>query len=621
MSRTVYLLLLLLAQWLAQSSCSAPPDPVEPADDANERMLQLAEHHAARVLAIAPEWASQLGAADTLAGTGYNRRLTRFDSAGRAQQIALIESLQAELLSVDRAALDGTAAVTWDILRNAYDLAVRDNRLNTGLPSWLGVAPPYVIDQLFGPHIDLPRTLITAHRIRTRDDAEAFLARLAGIDRALDDVVLALQEDADRGVIPPRFALAGIAASAARFPTDRADEHPIARAFAAKLDAVDALEPTQRKTLQQRAQTLLKQRVFPAYTRLGDAATALTARSPAGAGIWRLPEGAKIYQIALEAYGAGNRSAEAVHQLGLSEVARIHKEMDVILKRLGYREGSIANRLRALSRAPGMQIEDSAAGRAEIIETMNGYVADVLALAPQWFGTLPDATIEVKRIPVYEQDAASGAYYLAPSLDGTRPGAMMINLKDTADWPRYTLPSLVYHEAVPGHHFQVSIKQSIPNMPTLRNMMFFSEFGEGWALYAEALAQEMGLYDDDPYGDLGRLRAEVYRATRLVVDTGLHHKRWSRERAIDWMIEATGETRPAVTREIERYAVWPGQATSYKLGMIKFQELRAQAEVALGSRFSISAFHDQVLAAGSMPMPVLEARVNAWIAAQLRPAP
>ncbi len=251
--------------------------------------------------------------------------------------------------------------------------------------------------------------------------------------------------------------------------------------------------------------------------------------------------------------------------------------------------------------------------KEELLASLRGQVDQINALAPDWFGTLPPQAVEVRRIPVYEQDSAPGGYYTSPSLDGTRPGIYWINLKDTSDWPRYTLKTLTYHEAVPGHHFQIALQQDVEDMPLLRNMMFYSEYGEGWALYAEKVADEMGMYEGDPLGQLGRLQSELFRAGRLVVDTGLHDKRWTREEAIDWMVKHTGETRAAVTREVERYSVWPGQATSYKLGQLKILELRARAEEALGDDFDIRAFHDAVLLDGSMPLPVLEARIDEWI--------
>ena len=238
----------------------------------------------------------------------------------------------------------------------------------------------------------------------------------------------------------------------------------------------------------------------------------------------------------------------------------------------------------------------------------------VTELLPSILKTLPKAPVEVRRIPEYEQDGSAGGYYTPPSLDGSRPGIYWINLKNTEDSPRFTLPTLTYHEASPGHHLQVAIAQEISDMPMLRNMIWFSSYGEGWALYAEVLAKEMGMYDDDPMGDLGRLQSELFRAARLVVDTGLHHKQWSREKAIDYMHATIGGSRAEVTREVERYSVWPGQACSYKLGQLKILELREQAKQALGEDFNLAEFNDQVLAHGSITLSVLVNKIETWIA-------
>jgi uncharacterized protein (DUF885 family) len=577
----------------------------------------MSESHAGELLSRAPEWATQISAAERIAGQGYQGKLSRYDQPSLAGERLLIERLRDELHSFKRRHLTGDAALTYDILDNAYSLAERSNQFGTGLPAWLSLAPPYVINQLSGPHISLPRLLINQHKISDVKDARAFLNRLGDIERVLDEIIVALGVDARQGVVPPAFVLDGVFRSTQKFRAASPEYHPIARAFSDQLDALDSpLE--ERDWLVDRVQALLRDEVYPAYERLGQAVRALRAETRAGAGVWRLPNGAERYRLALEAYGANGRSADQVHQLGLDEVARIHAEMAPLLNDLGYAEGSIGERLQKLSTAPSMQFENTSEGRQEIIDTIRDYLGKALDAAPQWFARVPTQPVTVRPIPSYEQDVSSLAYYLAPAPDGSRPGFLMINLKDTADWPRYTLRSITHHEAVPGHHFQASLKQAAQSDSTIRTMMFFSEFGEGWALYAEALAKEMGLYKNDPLGDLGRLRAEVYRATRLVVDTGLHHKRWTRREAIDWMVAATGEARPAVAREIERYAVLPGQATSYKLGMINFQRLRRDAEEALGQQFSISAFHDLVLSAGSMPMPVLEQRVKEWIATQQR---
>jgi uncharacterized protein (DUF885 family) len=320
--------------------------------------------------------------------------------------------------------------------------------------------------------------------------------------------------------------------------------------------------------------------------------------------------------MALNSYGGGGMSGEEIHELGLAEVARITAAMDAILKAQGLAQGSVAKRFEEIAARPGMVYPNTDEAKEQLLGELNAQVAGVMAKAPEWFGAIPETAVEVRRIPVYEQNTSPGGYYTGPTLDGSRPGIYWINLKDTADWPKHTLKTLTYHEAVPGHHFQISLQRAIDDLPLIRNMMGYSEFSEGWALYAEQVAAEMGMYENDPLGDLGRLQSELFRAARLVVDSGLHAKQWTREQAIDYMVDVTGDTRASVTREIERYAVWPGQACSYKLGMIRINKLRDKARAELGDKFDIREFHDEILLTGSMPLPVLERKINQWIAAK-----
>jgi uncharacterized protein (DUF885 family) len=286
--------------------------------------------------------------------------------------------------------------------------------------------------------------------------------------------------------------------------------------------------------------------------------------------------------------------------------------MDALLRAQGYTDGTVGERMIALSREPRFAYPNTEAGRAEILADIQTQLAGVRAVLPTWFGTLPRFDVEVRAVPAFSQDSAPGGYYDGPAPDGSRPGIYWINLRDTAMWPRYAVATLTYHEAIPGHHMQVAIAID-QQVPFLAKSFFSNPSGEGWALYAEALAAEMGLYADDPFGDLGRLQAEMHRAVRLVVDTGMHAMKWSREQAIDYMLDKEGAERSYVESEIERYAVWPGQALGYKLGMLKLQALRREAEAAHGEDFDIRAFHDRLLRVSSSALPVIEQDLRAWI--------
>lgn len=596
------------------------------AEDPSAAFLAMADRQAKAFLATAPEAATELGLGDDIAGAGYLSRLGRYGFDAHQSARAMNERFLQELKMHDRAKLSGVAATTYDVLRNAYEIAARRNQFSFGGASPFGAGSPnsgdawaltpYFMTQLTGPHLALPRMLMTQHPVASKSGGETYVARLKDLPRALDEAASTVAADAAVGVLPPRFAIEGIIRNLEGFTSGDAAAHPLVKTLSDKLTAA-GVPADDRAILVADATEAVTGGVYPAYARLAAQYRTLLPQTNDDAGVWRLgAEGEAWYQLALTAYGAGAKTGDDVHEIGLSEVARITAEMDGLLRSIGLAEGTVGERMFALSSRPDNLFPNTDEGREALLALLRKQVADILAIAPRWFGRLPDYAVEVRRIPVHEQDSSPGGYYTGPSLDGSRPGVYWINLKDNGDNPIHSLKTLTYHEAVPGHHFQTAYQRSIEGMPLLRTMLGYSEYAEGWALYAEALAAEMGMYKDDPAGDLGRLQAELFRAARLVVDTGLHHKRWSREQAIAYMAGATGETPESVTREIERYAVVPGQACAYKLGMLKMQELRALAEKELGPKFDIRDFHDQALSIGDSPLPVLETAIKSWIAAK-----
>lgn len=626
-NRSALALALTAAAFIAVGACgkkeatpaasSETPAAATAAVDPSTVFFEMAARHASLALRDAPEFATSLGVSEEIAGEGYNSRLAVYGFEGDQRARELNEEFLQELRGFDRASLSGTAAITYDVLKDAYQLGARRNQFHFGGATLWGVGSPYTVTQLSGPHLFLPRLLLTQHPLDSKPNIEAYLSRLGEFGRVFDEVAESLGADAALGVTPPVFAIDGAINSINQFTASAPAESPLVTTLAEKISALEGVSDDERAAYAGRAAQIVEAVVYPAYARLAAALDSLRDQAGADAGVWRLgDEGTAFYQLALNSYGAGGMTGDEIHELGLAEVARITAEMDAILKAQGLTEGTVAARFEQLGAQPGMVYPNTDAGRDTLLSELNGQVAMVMARAPLWFGKVPAQTVEVRRIPVYEQDSSPGGYYTGPTLDGLRPGIYWINLKDTSDWPKHTLKTLTYHEAVPGHHFQISLQRAIDDLPLIRNMMGYSEFSEGWALYAEQLAAEMGMYKDDPVGDLGRLQSELFRAARLVVDSGLHAKQWTREQAIDYMVAATGETRASVTREVERYAVWPGQACSYKLGMLRIGALRKEAEAALGADFDIREFHDQVLLTGSMPMPVLENKIRAWIAAK-----
>jgi uncharacterized protein (DUF885 family) len=365
---------------------------------------------------------------------------------------------------------------------------------------------------------------------------------------------------------------------------------------------------------ERRASAIVGQSVYPALDRQIAAMEQLKPTSRPGDGAWRLNDGEAIYAEALREATTTNFTPAEVHQMGLDQVADITGQLDAILKTQGFTQGSVAERLTAVSRSPGQVYSDSDSGRAELLAYLNQVVKDMYTRLPRAFDTLPNQPLEIRRVPPEIQDGASNGYYNRAALDGSRPAIYFINLKDLGDWPKFTLPTLCYHEGVPGHHLQISISQESKDIPTLRKLGFFSAYSEGWALYAEQLADELGAYASDPLGRAGFLQSFLFRAARLVVDTGLHAKRWSREQATDYMVNTTGYARPRSQREVERYCTMIGQACSYKVGHTAWTRARAEAERTLGARFDIKRFHD-VLLQGAMPLSILERVIRGRTAA------
>lgn len=591
--------------------------PARSASQEKARFRELVERHARETLQADPEFATRLGVSEEIAGTGYGARLSSRSFNSNQEARAANEAYLTELNAIDRGLLGASQKITYDILQNAYETGARRNQFEFGAAARFGHTPPYRITQLSGVHLSLPQLMQTQHPLKSADDIEDYLSRLIEMSRVFDEVSERVRAEAEFGVLPPPFALEGASKAIASFVAAAPADSPLVTTFANKIAAIEGIDKDAREGYVLRAIDIVEADVYPAYSRMRSMLNDLMPQSLDGAGIWRIgARGEAFYQHALDAYGANGMTGEEIHELGLAEVKRITDEMDAILRAEGLEDGSVAERFKQIAARPGNVYPNTAEGRDALLAGLREQVDEIMALAGDWFKTLPAQPVEVRRIPVYEQDSSAGGYYTGPSLDGSRPGIYWINLKDTADWPKHTLKTLTYHEAVPGHHFQISLQRAIDNMPLIRNMMFFSEFSEGWALYAEKVAAEMGMYDDDPMGNLGRLQSELFRAARLVVDSGLHAKQWTREEAIDYMVGVTGDTRAAVTREVERYAVWPGQATSYKLGMIQIEKLRREAEDALGEGFDVRAFHDAVLLDGAMPLPVLERKIRTWIAAQ-----
>jgi uncharacterized protein (DUF885 family) len=469
---------------------------------------------------------------------------------------------------------------------------------------------PYPIFQQGGAYFDTPDFLNTAHTIDNAGDAEAYLSRLQQFATTLDNETAEQRAQAARGFLAPAWSI-DLTLGQLRKLREVAPE---------KSTMVESIvKRTGAKSIggdwQKRAESIVVASVYPALDRQIAAMEKLKPTSRPGDGAWRLTNGDAIYAEALRQATTTNFSPTEVHQMGLQQVAEISSQIDGILKSQGNTQGSVGERLDALNKDPKQLYAATDAGRAELLAGLNAGVKDMYTRLPRDFATIPSAPLEIRRVPTEIQDGASNGYYRRASLDGSRPAIYFINLKDTGDWPKYTLPTLSYHEGVPGHHLQISIAQESRDIPTLRKLGFFSAYSEGWALYAEQVADELGAYADYPLGRAGFLQSFLFRAARLVVDTGLHSKRWSREQATDYMVQTTGFARPRSQREVERYCTQIGQACSYKVGHTAWTRARADAQKTLDGRFDIKQFHE-ILKEGAMPLSILERRIKELAAAQ-----
>jgi uncharacterized protein (DUF885 family) len=468
---------------------------------------------------------------------------------------------------------------------------------------------PYVVSQLTGAYQTVPTFLDRQHKIENKGDAEAYLARLRAFATVLDEETERLRHDAGVKVIPPDFIL------------DRTLEQLHTLRSAAAADSILSTSVATRTTklgiagnYGADAARLVDTEVYPALDRQAAALRELRPKAVHDAGVRRLPEGATFYQVALRAGTTTDMSAEEVHKLGRDQARDLSARMDALLREQGHSSGTVSERAQALAKDPKYLYPNTDAGRQQILDYCNGLIKALQPHLPKYFRLLPRAPVEIRRVPAYTEAGAPGGYYQIPALDGSRPGAFYINLRDTSEWSRWKLPTLVYHESEPGHHFQLALVLEMPKLPLIRKAGGgFSANTEGWALYAEQLVDEMGLYHSDPLGRLGMLQSELFRAARCVVDTGLHAKGWSREQAIDYMVDTTGDNRTAMTTEVERYCTWPGQATSYKVGQTRWLKLREQARRRLGAKFDIRDFHDVGLSAAPMPLSVLDRVFDEWL--------
>jgi len=565
-------------------------------------------------LVKAPEFATALGL-DSGKHADLRSKLSDGSWAGVLAQQAFAASQLKALKALPDAGLSHESRLIRDSVAYAMQLGVDGARFpygdNTVSSAMSESSTPYVVSQQGGAYSAAAEFLDSQHRMQTKADAEAYLARLRALPGAFDDETARVKRDAGLGVIAPDFILSNtlgqqdgmlaIPAAQSRFVTSLAG-----RAKAKGIDGDWAGQATK----------IVESEIYPALARQRDLLKANAAKAGHDAGVWRLPDGEAYYAWMLRAGTNTTMNAAEVHQMGLDQNKAIEARMDGLLRKQGLTGGTVGERMIAMGNDPKFLFPDTDEGRAQVVAYLNEVIAGVRPKLASQFTLKLKAPVQVKRVPVEIQDGSGLGYMNSGSLDGVRPSTYYINLKSTTNWPKFSLPTLTYHETIPGHAWQGAyLTESGGQVPLIRILFGgFNAYVEGWALYAEQLGDEMGMYDTDWAGQLGYLQAQRFRAIRLVVDTGLHAKRWTREQAIDWAVSNSGRTKASMTSEIDRYVGTPGQACGYKVGHTEINRLRDHARQALGAKFDIRGFNDTVVKTGAVPLTVLAKEIDGYVA-------
>ena len=471
----------------------------------------------------------------------------------------------------------------------------------------------YPVNQLFGVQNGFPSFMESTHQVHSVRDAEDYVSRLSQVGRKFDQVLDGLRHREALGILPPQFVVTKVLEEMRAFVATPAEEGILMVALTDKMKEAD-LPQSEQQRIALEAREQIESTVYPAYRTLIDYFVTLDSKVSENHGVWALPDGDNFYRLAMRLFTTTDYSPEYLHDFGLSEVKRIQAEILEILETEGWDVSQgFHSAISELAEDPQFYYSDSGEGREQILADYRAILDEISAGLEPYFDVTPKAGLEVDRVPEFKEKTSPGAYYQMPAMDGSREGVFYANLYDIKATPRYSMRTLAYHEGIPGHHFQLAIQQQQEELPFFRRLIPAVAYAEGWALYAERLAWELG-FQDDPYDNIGRLQAELFRAVRLVVDTGIHNKRWSHKQAIDYMIRNTGMAESDVVAEVERYFVMPGQALAYKVGMTKLLELRELARSELGNRFDMREFHNVILTNGSVPLDILEELVRQYIA-------
>lgn len=595
---------------LAQAPMAAPPaaQPTVSASSAKStdsaELKKFFEDYDAAELATSPISKAYRGIRDEDYG-----KLDDISEQAALESRALDQrAAEALVAGFDPAGLGPDDRLSYDLFlyRNARSASIFPYRHNS-----------YVFDQMNGAQADIPSLLINIQRVDDEAQARDYIARIRATATYIDQATTLSEQRAARGVLPPRWVYPQVLEQARNLisgaPFDKGKDNELLADFKAKVGALK-ISDAAKAALIAEARTAMVEDMKPAYERMIAALQKQQAAAGTDDGIWRFPDGAEQYRALLQYHTTTDMTPDQIHELGLAQVARIHGEMEAIKDKVGF-EGTLKQFFAHVRDGKQFYYPDTAAGKQRYIDESKKAQADVRAALPRFFGRLPKGELLIKPVEPFREKSAGKAFYNRPPPDGSRPGIYYVNLYDMKNMPAVEVEALYCHEGLPGHHLQFAILSELDQgaIPPFRQFGGYTANSEGWGLYAEKLCKEMGLYKD-PYRDFGRLQLELHRAIRLVVDSGIHHKRWSRERAIEYVEENSADAKGGIVKAIERYIVYPGQATAYMVGKLKIEELRARAQAALGDKYDHRQFHDTILLAGTMPLDMLEARVDAWIA-------
>lgn len=599
---TVSVALLAGCQQATQQSTPAPAVQAQPVQSEIDKANAFFEDTFNRDVMSSPVYQTYMG---------IKKDYDKWDDNSEEKALKDLAQTKADLVtlnSIDRAQLDAATQVSYDLKKQDLEASIADFKWRYH---------NYPVNQMFGTHSMVPAFLINQHQISNVKEANDYIARLNGVPGVFDQLITGLEIRADKNIIAPKFVFPHVIDSSKNIikgaPFEQGEDSTLLADFKRKVNALE-IDQAEKDALISKATDALKTAVKPAYSKLINYIAQLEKRADNRDGAWKFPDGEAFYNNALKRTTTTDLTAKEIHAIGLAEVSRIHDEMRAIKDKVGF-EGDLNAFMQFMKTDKQFYLANTEAGKAQYLSEAKGLIDNMKTRLDELFIVKPKADMIVKRVEAFREKAAGKAFYQQPAPDGSRPGIYYANLYDMEAMPTYQMEALAYHEGIPGHHMQIAISQELEGVPKFRKFGGYTAYIEGWGLYSELLPKEMGLYED-PYSDFGRLAMELWRACRLVVDTGIHAMKWTRQEGIDYYVNNTPNATSDGVKMVERHIVMPSQATAYKVGMLKILELREAAKKQLGDKFDIRQFHDVVLKNGPVPLNVLENFVDEWVASK-----